>query len=445
MRAGPGLFAASIGLLCLGGVAVFYPHLSLVWFISLVTLVPFIIGDALFLRACTAALTIERELKTALSLGVTYPVNIRLTRSSKQGLIPFDIRLFDIYPAAMECSAFPVRLNRKLLCAGELILRYQVRPLERGPWEFSCAHLLFASPLRFWRRKVVLDCLSRGKTYPNFAQERASAKDIIALMEHSGIKNVRKRGQGLEFRSLREFTEGDSIKAIDWHATSRNLQSNGSPKLIVREYQEEQDQQVLFILDTGYRLHRLEDEFLQFDSALGAVILLAYTALKQGDSVAASTFGNTDRWLPPRKGIRTLPAFINSLYDLQSAPVPSSPFSALESALKHLTRRTLIILLSNFHEEDGESLSWILRQIKKRHLLLLVSLKEKGLEYIAQKKTHTPEEAIESAAAFSYLASRRRLYQSWEHAGILTLEAAPDRLCAALISRYLEVKKSGKL
>jgi uncharacterized protein (DUF58 family) len=157
------------------------------------------------------------------------------------------------------------------------------------------------------------------------------------------------------------------------------------------------------------------------------------------------TFGGLKRWISPRKGISSFPVLMNSLYDLTSAPVPSSPFSALEDALARLKRRTFIILISNFREEDGESLSWILKRIEKRHLLLLVSLRERESESLAARNPASAEEALETAAAFSYLASRRELYAAWEHSGLLTLEAPPEGLSPALINRYLQVKRSGHL
>jgi uncharacterized protein (DUF58 family) len=261
----------------------------------------------------------------------------------------------------------------------------------------------------------------------------------------TGIKNIRRRGQGMEFRNLRDYQEGDSIRDIDWRATSRRRRLDGAAKLIVREYQEEQDQQVLFLLDSGYRLHRREGERMQFDSALEAVLLLSWVSLKHGDSVAAGTFGNVKRWIYPRKGLSAFPRLMNGLCDIFSAPVPSSPFSCLEDALARLKRRTFIVLISNFREEDGESLSWILKRIEKRHLLLLVSLREKESETLSARKPLGPEEALETAAAFSYLASRKTLYRNWEHSGLLTLEASAGGLSSALINRYLQVKRSGRL
>jgi uncharacterized protein (DUF58 family) len=179
------------------------------------------------------------------------------------------------------------------------------------------------------------------------------------------------------------------------------------------------------------------------------MLLLSYVALKHGDAVAAASFGARDCWIPPRKGMSAYTGLMNGLYDLHSAPVPSSPFSALENALSRLHRRSLIILISNFREEDDKSLAWILPRIERRHLLLMVSIRENEAEALAFPGAETPEktndEVLETAAAFSYLADRRRLYRKWEHSGLLVLETSPQHISSALINRYMSEKRSGKL
>lgn len=444
MKPGPALFTAALLWLFLGCAAFFFESLSLVWFLIGLSLLPVIIGDAAFLWFLTDRLTVRREINASLAIGEASQVTLTLKPQGK-GFLPGKMLLFDLYPLSMSCQVFPAHLNRRFLKQGGFLgFVYALLPAERGEWRFSGTELLFSSPLHFWRLKVAHPCISQGRTYPNFKKIReAAGSDIRAILEHTGIKDIRKRGQGMEFQSLREYQEGDSVRAIDWRATSRR------GKVIIREYQEEQDQQVLFLLDSGYRLHRQEEageqQRTQFDSALEAVLLLAYMALKHGDGVAVASFGNGERWLPPRKGLGAFTALMNGFYDLKSAPVPSSPFSTLENALTRLHRRTFIILISNFREEDGESLSWILSQIERKHLLLMVSLQELEAESLSRRLPVTTEEAMETAAAFSYLASRRQLYKTWEHAGLLTLEASSARLSSALINRYLEVKRSGRL
>lgn len=444
MKPGPALFTAALLWLFLGSAAFFFEPVSLVWFLSGLSLLPFIMGDAAFLWFLTDRLTVQREINSSLAIGEASQVTLIL-KSRGKGFLPGKMRLFDLYPLSMSCQVFPAPLDRRFLKQdGSLVFVYALLPEERGEWRFAGTELLLSSPLHFWRLKVAHPCISQGRTYPNFKKIReAAGSDIRAIFERTGIKDIRKRGQGMEFQSLREYQEGDSVRAIDWRATSRR------GKVIIREYQEEQDQQVLFLLDSGYRLHRQEEasgqKRTQFDSALEAVLLLAYMALKHGDGVAAASFGNGERWLPPRKGLSAFTSLMNGFYDLKSAPVPSSPFSSLENALSWLHRRTFIILISNFREEDGESLSWILPRIERKHLLLMVSLQELEAESLSRRIPATTDEAMETAAAFSYLASRRQLYKTWEHAGLLTLESSSARLSSSLINRYLEVKRSGRL
>ena len=444
MRPGPVLFAAALVWFLLGAVGFFSDFASLVWLYVGLSLLPFIAADALVLFFLADKLEVKRNIPSSLARSESATVTLEIRRGEK-GFLPFRITLWDLHPMSMDTDAFPAVLNRRLLKNREdgvpLLFEYSLLPRERGYWFFRGLELLLSSPLRFWRLKVFHECESHGRTYPDFKKIKAAAgTDLRGLMERSGQKNIRMRGQGLEFRSLRDYLEGDSIRAVDWRATSRR------GKVIVREYQEEQDQQVLFLLDSGYRLHRLDDSgTLQFDSALEAVLLLSWVSLKHGDSVAVGSFGRVGCWLGPRKGLSSFRYLMNGLYDLSSGPFPSSPSFALENALERLKRRTFIVIISNFREEDGQSLSWILKRVEKRHLLLLVSLREKELEFLAARKPAGGEEALETAAAFSYLAARRELYKSWEHLGLLTMETSAENLSAALINRYLSVKRSGRL
>jgi len=455
---GKTLFIAAILYLVLGCFAFFLSGVFLFWLLAGAGLVPFIAIDFFILLLLGDRLKTEREISSSLAQNESARVKLLIKRTyskakSKGRWLPNSIRLYDLYPDSMSASVFPVKLcakakdRKKFNACGTLVFEYNLTPEQRGPWFFSGTQIMLSSFLYFWRLRVTHRTISAGRTYPNFKQLAGGIK-LNGNPEKGDIRQIRRRGQGMEFESLRDYQEGDSIRSIDWRATSRNRRLDGSPKLIVRNYQEEQDQQILFIIDSGYRLPDI-----QFDSALEAMLLFSYVALKHGDSVAAASFGAYNLWIPPRKGISAYTGLMNGLYDLHSAPVPSSPFSAIENALNHLHRRSFIILISNFREEDGESLSWILPRINKRHLLLMVSFSENEAEKLVLGDTHTnPEssqksddEILLTAAAYSYLANRRRLYKKWEHSGLLVLETSPAHISSALINKYLSVKKSGKL
>jgi len=436
----------------LGCFSFFFNGIVIIWLLTGAVLIPLIIIDLVLFLLLADRLKTEREIPASLAQNQSVQVKLKIKRD-KSLLLSGSIQLFDLYPDTMKTDIFPVKLcqnkndRKALINSDSLVFEYSIMPEKRGQWEFSGTEFMMGSILRFWRLRVTHETISEGRTYPNFKQ-LAKGVNLNGNPDKGEAKQIRMRGQGMEFESLRDYQEGDSIRSIDWRATSRHRTLEGNPKLIVRNYQEEQDQQILLIIDSGYRL----PDF-QFDSALEAMLLLSYTVLKHGDSAGAASFGAHDIWIPPRKGMSAYKNLMNSLYDLHSAPVPSSPFKAMENTLNHLHRRSFIILISNFREEDGESLSWILPQINQRHLLLLVSFHEDSLYKLASNESsaagiqekRTDEEILQSAAAYSYLVNRRRLYRKWEHSGLLVLETSPSKISSALINKYLAIKRSGKL
>src|SRR3989442_2237229 len=60
-----------------------------------------------------------------------------------------------------------------------------------------------------------------------------------------GRQPVRRLGEGRMFESLREWVPGDDLRHIDWKATARRR------KVITRQYEAEQRQQVMLVLDAS--------------------------------------------------------------------------------------------------------------------------------------------------------------------------------------------------
>ena len=438
------LFTVTLLFTIMGCIAFLVSGVFVAWIITGLIIFTFICIDALLLLLLGDRLTARRDIPSSFAQDEPVKVKLFIKREGRP-ILPSPIWFFDLHPDTMSTDIFPSKiegLQRKTLTnSGTLVIEYSIIPNERGLWYFSGLQFLLSSPLRLWKIRVTHEVISTGKTYPNFKQIARGA-NLNGKFEKGEIRKIRKRGQGMDFESLRDYQEGDSIRLIDWRATSRNRMLDGRLKLIVKNYQEEKDQQVLFIIDSGYRL---PDSL--FDSALNAMLLLSFVALKHGDAVAASSFGAHELWIPPRKGLSTYTGLMNGLYDLHSAPVASSPFLALENALNRLNRRTLIVLVSNFREEDDKPLSIILPRINKQHILLMVSFRENEVEEMAfpENPPKTTEELLQAAAARTYLINRRKMYRKWEHSGLLVLETSPKYISTALINKYLSVKKSGQL
>lgn len=378
-------------------------------------------------------LQVERQVSPVLPVGVWSTVGLRLrSRHACR------VTVFDHYPQPGECADLPQTLW--LAAEGWAELRYRIRPLERGEWTFGAVQTEVASCYGLWRRTLWLGSPLPVKVYPDFA---IIARYTLLVQDNRvtalGIHKRRRRGEGQDFHQLREYRVGDSLRRIDWKATARTR------KLIAREYREERDQAVVFLLDCSRRMRTRDAELSHFDHALNALILLAYVALRQGDGVGVQSFGGDSRWLAPRKGSGVLTGLIGAVYDLQPTLQAADFSQAAGLLMTRQRKRALVVVLTNLREEDGAELGPAIRLLGQRHLVLIASLRERILDDILQQPPADFRQARLYAATCHYLAARERCQEALRRQGATVLDVGPQDLPVAMVNRYWEIKRSGRL
>jgi uncharacterized protein (DUF58 family) len=287
------------------------------------------------------------------------------------------------------------------------------------------------------------------RVYPDFAQVARYA--FLAgdrRLQQIGVKTFPRRGEGTDFKQLSEYRVGDSIRHLDWKATLR------TDKPIVREFQDDRDQCVVLLVDTGRRM-RADDRdaaaghaATHFDQVLNAVMLLSYVALRQGDAVGAMTFGTPpgqERAFPPRKGARTLNLLMNELYDVQPGAVHSDYVLAARRLMGRQQTRALVIVITNFRDEDSHELGQALRLLRSRHLVLLASLREQIVGALLSQPVSSGEAAIDIASAHLYEQSRRDAFRRLAARDALMVDAEPAQLGIELVNRYHAAKRGGMI
>lgn len=389
--------------------AVWRPELLIIWIVTGAVVLAVLGLDALrvYLLQQPAA---ARRVAGSLPLGAWSEVRIRLRNVSEKSL---QISIYDHHPAKCEARGLPQDVELGPEAWTEL--RYQVRPMSRGQHVFGAVQLMLTSPWGFWRRDGKTGQGETVKVYPNFAVVAGSTlRATDRRLPSLGILRKRKRGEGMDFNQLREYRRGDALRQIDWKATSRMR------KLISKEYQEERDQQVVILLDCGRRMRSKEPEkgfvvepLSHFDHALNALLLLGYVALRQGDAVGLQTFGGPKRILRPRKAMPTLNAFLNALYDLEPTTHASDFLAAAKDCAARLSKRSLVVVVSNLRDEDSEDLQPALALLRKRHLVLFASLRETALDGALQTGIHDFRDALRIGALHDYLSARRQAFDQF--------------------------------
>lgn len=431
-----GLFAIAVLLGTLAALGHDAPTwLHRLWWIALLSLTLVATVDALGLRRLPSP-RLERQLPGNLSLGRWSEIQLDVHHDLHQ--TPW-IELFDHVPAGMDVEHLPQRVA---LHAGQVSqFRYRLRPLRRGHFAFPGCEVRIPSPLRLWSDRRLLALPGETRVYPDFA--RLYGAQLMAVdhwLSQLGVRQRQRRGLGQEFHQLRDFREGDSLRQIDWKATARKR----TP--IAREYQDERDQQILFMIDCGRRMRSQDGDLAHFDHALNACLLLSYVALRQGDAVGLSTFaGEQVRFLPPRKGHAQLGVLLNGVYDLDSTQRPADFGAAVDAVLARQQRRALVVVLTNLRDEDDEELLGAMRRLGRRHRVLIASLREEALDRLRQAPVQSYEDALAYCGTVDYLNARAGLHERLLAHDLPVLDARPGELGPQLVSRYLAWKKAGVL
>lgn len=445
LRPGKNLFIATVVLAVCAVLAALYPPLTILWQVMSAVLVFILIWDASRLYAIET-LQLERDAPGKMSLGLWHDVDLTVHyKAGVMGTPQLKLQLFDHYPVHCELRHLPQQLS---INSGQWAKSaYQIKPLQRGNAVFASVQCLLHSPWRFWLRNTAIGESFASMVYPNFAAISQYAllatENRLSLL---GIKKVRRRGEGMDFNQLREYREGDTLRQIDWKATARLR------KLISREYQDEKDQEIIFLLDCGRRMRSQDDELSHFDHSLNAMLLLSYVALYQGDAVGFSTFGaeeadklNSERWFSARKGMATLPLLLNRVYDLQAGTASPDYTQAASRLLLKQKKRALVVVLTNLRDEDSHDLLNALQLLKRKHLVVLASLREQVLDQIMEQRVEDLSSALLYSATSDYQLQRKKIFERLYVHGINTLDVTPDKLAIHLVNRYLDIKSSGLL
>ncbi len=377
---------------------------------------------------------LKRQIPGSLALGRWSEAQLTLEHDFTQ---PLKVQVFDHVPAGLSFEHLP--LTVELQPGRHSLAGYRLRPLQRGHFSFERCEINLPSPLGLWTHRRLLDLPDATRVYPDFA--RLYEGQLLAVdnwLSQLGVRQKQRRGLGLEFHQLREFREGDSLRQIDWKATARQR----TP--IAREFQDERDQQIIFMLDCGRHMRSQDDELSHFDHALNACLLLSYVALRQGDAVGLSAFASEQpRYLAPVKGTSHLNTLLNSVYDLNSSQRSADYQAAVTQLLARQKRRALVVLVTNLREENDDELLPAVKRLSRQHQVLVASLREDVLDTLRQSPVQTLPEALAYCGAVDYLNARAELHERLNAHGVLVMDALPGELGAAMVTRYLAWKRTG--
>lgn len=389
--------------------------------------------------------------------------------SKKHRLSHLKITLTDNYPTLASCEQLPIVFMSQALYSRQhegnrqLVIEYQLFAHERGMARFDGVDILIASRIG-WLTKYCqipesrIQGVHEARVLANFANiVQGQLAGVSRQTAVNGMLKQRKRGQGQDFHQIRNYSQGDSVRHLDWKATARYQ------RLMTREYQDERDQHIIFLLDCGQHMRHIRffdpladhiypqtsasSQGSHLDQALNAMLLLASVANQQGDATGFISFAaEHNKVVPAKKGSQVISYLLNQSFDLQpSNQIPD--YLALARQVRQIQKkRALMILITNTRQEETSELLQAIQLLRAKHVILLANLYEQDLaDYLA-----TPPVKLSQALTYhsvqEYINSREQLHALLtQQSHVHCLNTTPTMLPKLLIQQYFMIKQRHQL
>lgn len=177
------------------------------------------------------------------------------------------------------------------------------------------------------------------------------------------------RGKGLEFEAYRNYSQEDDASTIDWKASKR------ANSLLVKQYRDERNLKVVFLIDTGENMVFGSTEKLKCEYAAEVVAAFAHLITTTGDRPGFVFFGKEIKeYMKPSAGTKHFSRFIDYLTNPVNYGGPSDLKKGFEFLLNYVTKNIdSVILVSDFvsfNEELKKDLSLVASKFETTVLMV---------------------------------------------------------------------------
>lgn len=329
-------------------------------------------------------------------------------------------------------------------------ITYTLIAQMRGDYDFSCLFLRASGFLGLWYRTFVIQdpTAKPVRVLANFRQLETNPLHAIAnKTAPNGQILERLRGAGQDFHQIRSYSEGDSLRQVDWRATARQR------RLMSKEYQNEKEQTIFFLLDSSQNLRHqrlLEIDGTQtlvghLDTVLNAMLRLAIIATQQGDATGFVSFsGKHDVIAPPKKGSTALNYLLNQSATIATSLKMPDYIGVAKTALSLLKKRSLVVLITSTRTENLDELLTAVELLRGKHLVVVANLYEQDLVTQLTHAPALPTTAQTQQVIYHHLDTQRRLMSRLSTLTQVTvIHCSPDKLAHRLTEGYLKIKRRG--
>ncbi len=355
---------------------------------------------------------------------------------------PFGVSLsiIDELPFQFQKRDFGIRIRARR--DEKKSLSYNLRPVERGEYNFGALNIFAATALGCIKRRFRFSAGESVPVYPSIMQMKKY--ELLAVsnrLADAGIKKIRRVGHTMEFDHIRRYVSGDDYRTINWKATARKS------GIMVNQYEDEKSQPVYSIIDMSRVMKMPFEGMTLLDYAINSSLILSSIALYKQDKFGLVAYSDTvPMVLPADRKQSQMHKILESLYKLNT-DFKEADYEHLYSILsRKLNQRSLIFLFTNFETLSSfkRNINFF-RRIGKKHTLVVVFFKNTELEELLKSRPSTTEEIYTKTIAEKFDFEKRQIVKELGNNASIALLTSPGELTADAINKYLEIKARGML
>ena len=186
----------------------------------------------------------------------------------------------------------------------------------------------------------------------------------------SGLHRSPFHGYSAEFSQYRHYRPGDDLKYVDWKLVAR------TDRVYTKQFRETTNMASAIVLDTSGSMDfpsagsKRTRPVSKFRYAVIAAAALAHLISGQGDAIGLLA---GERFLPPRAGRQHLRGLLAGLSSL----APGGGWGAADQvrrAAERLKRRGLLLVLSDFYDDEERTLMELRRAARMGHEVVLLQI-----------------------------------------------------------------------
>jgi uncharacterized protein (DUF58 family) len=373
-----------------------------------------------------------RDVDEVISVGAQTPVHLHI--SARKPVSEIVVR--DHYPPefdsdhVIEAVASPAEITYSVTAKARGEARFgDIAVRATGPWGLG------------WKQSTIPAAQTVQVNADLSAIGRYQALARRGHLAEIGVRTLRRRGEGSEFERIREAVPDDPMRSINWRATAR------TGRLMAVELIPERAQPVILAIDHGRLMGVGAGALTKLDHAINASVLLAHVCITSGDRVGLFAFADrVSKQLAASSGPLQVTRYVNAVRSLRPVDIETDYDHTLMRLSQSQKRRSLIVIFTDVVDADqSAALARQCARLRRKHVPLIVAVQDPAIVDMAAAEPVTPAATYSRAVARTTLNERRDALALLRAAGADAIDADARTLSPALVNRYLEIKRAGKI